>query len=91
MVLGKESVPAEALKLAAQEKARAQQAGRQQGGYRAPGHITGRSEVQSDAADEFNVVERTGTLRQDGPKVGPNSPCTCGSGKKFKKCCGRLQ
>jgi len=23
------------------------------------------------------------------PKVGRNEPCTCGSGKKFKKCCGR--
>jgi len=23
-----------------------------------------------------------------GPKVGRNDPCTCGSGKKFKKCCG---
>ena len=22
-------------------------------------------------------------------KVGPNDPCPCGSGKKFKKCCGR--
>ena len=22
-------------------------------------------------------------------KVGPNDPCTCGSGKKYKKCCGR--
>jgi SEC-C motif-containing protein len=22
-------------------------------------------------------------------KVGPNEPCTCGSGKKFKKCCGK--
>lgn len=22
-------------------------------------------------------------------KVGPNEPCVCGSGKKFKKCCGR--
>lgn len=22
-------------------------------------------------------------------KVGPNEPCICGSGKKFKKCCGR--
>lgn len=22
-------------------------------------------------------------------KVGPNEPCTCGSGKKYKKCCGR--
>ncbi len=23
-----------------------------------------------------------------GEKVGRNDPCTCGSGKKFKKCCG---
>jgi SEC-C motif-containing protein len=22
------------------------------------------------------------------PKVGRNDPCSCGSGKKFKKCCG---
>lgn len=22
------------------------------------------------------------------PKVGRNDPCLCGSGKKFKKCCG---
>lgn len=26
-------------------------------------------------------------LRQ-GPKIGRNDPCPCGSGKKFKKCCG---
>ncbi len=25
-----------------------------------------------------------------GPKVGRNDPCPCGSGKKYKKCCGRL-
>lgn len=24
-----------------------------------------------------------------GDKVYPNDPCTCGSGKKYKKCCGR--
>ncbi len=23
------------------------------------------------------------------PKIGRNDPCTCGSGKKYKKCCGR--
>jgi len=22
------------------------------------------------------------------PKVGRNDPCVCGSGKKYKKCCG---
>ena len=24
-----------------------------------------------------------------GPKVGRNDPCPCGSGAKFKKCCGK--
>lgn len=27
--------------------------------------------------------------RKDGPQVGRNDPCPCGSGKKFKKCCGK--
>lgn len=29
-----------------------------------------------------------GTVRHDGPRVGRNDPCICGSGKKYKKCCG---
>ena len=29
-----------------------------------------------------------GTQRRKVPKVGRNEPCPCGSGKKFKKCCG---
>ncbi len=28
------------------------------------------------------------TVVREAPKVGRNDPCTCGSGKKFKKCCG---
>lgn len=28
------------------------------------------------------------TVRRETPKVGRNAPCPCGSGKKFKKCCG---
>ena len=27
--------------------------------------------------------------RKETPKVGRNDPCTCGSGKKYKNCCGR--
>ncbi len=27
-------------------------------------------------------------IRNDGPKVGRNDPCPCGSGRKYKKCCG---
>ncbi len=28
------------------------------------------------------------TVRRDAPKVGRNDPCPCGSGKKYKHCCG---
>lgn len=28
-------------------------------------------------------------VKRDGKKVGRNDPCPCGSGKKYKKCCGR--
>jgi preprotein translocase subunit SecA len=30
-------------------------------------------------------------MKRDGEKIGRNDPCPCGSGKKYKKCCGRLQ
>ncbi|MGO9124867.1 MAG: SEC-C metal-binding domain-containing protein [Terriglobales bacterium] len=26
--------------------------------------------------------------RHNAPKVGRNEPCPCGSGKKYKRCCG---
>jgi len=29
------------------------------------------------------------TAVREGRKVGRNEPCPCGSGKKYKKCCGR--
>ena len=29
------------------------------------------------------------TFRRQNPRVGRNDPCPCGSGKKYKKCCGR--
>jgi hypothetical protein len=30
------------------------------------------------------------TYRREEPRVGRNDPCPCGSGKKYKKCCGRI-
>ncbi|MBW8866621.1 MAG: SEC-C domain-containing protein [Acidobacteria bacterium] len=33
-----------------------------------------------------DAVQRT--VRHEGPKVGRNDPCPCGSGKKYKKCHG---
>ena len=29
------------------------------------------------------------TFRRETPKIGRNDPCPCGSGKKFKRCCGK--
>ena len=31
------------------------------------------------------------TVVNNGPKVGRNEPCPCGSGKKYKNCCGKNQ
>ncbi len=31
------------------------------------------------------------TIVNNGPKIGRNDPCPCGSGKKYKNCCGRNQ
>ncbi len=33
--------------------------------------------------------KKSGTVRREGKKVGRNDPCPCGSGKKYKYCCGR--
>jgi preprotein translocase subunit SecA len=38
-----------------------------------------------EAAEPRPVI----TIRREVPKVGRNDPCPCGSGKKYKKCCGR--
>ena len=34
-------------------------------------------------------IELPKTVRRETPKVGRNEPCICGSGKKFKQCCGK--
>lgn len=33
-------------------------------------------------------IQKVETYRREKPKVGRNEPCPCGSGKKYKKCCG---
>lgn len=41
-----------------------------------------------EAAHEA-VREPISTIRHTEARVGRNDPCPCGSGKKYKKCCGR--
>ena len=45
----------------------------------------GGSDMVAEAAAEIEKAKPVTT----GPKVGRNDPCPCGSGKKYKKCCGR--
>jgi preprotein translocase subunit SecA len=44
---------------------------------------------QVEAGIEGSRAERPEPIRRDSPKVGRNDACPCGSGKKYKKCCGR--
>ena len=36
-----------------------------------------------------NDTVRKQTVKKDGPSIGRNDPCPCGSGKKYKQCCGK--
>ncbi len=41
------------------------------------------------SAPQSVPVSSSAPMRNEGPKVGRNDPCPCGSGKKYKKCCGQ--
>lgn len=36
----------------------------------------------------YREQKQSGTIRKE-KKIGRNDPCPCGSGKKYKKCCGK--
>jgi len=46
------------------------------------------SDVVSEAAAAQEAKAKAKPVRT-GPKVGRNDPCPCGSGKKYKQCCGK--
>jgi len=46
----------------------------------------GEEEFQEELPETRPSVEQ---YKRSEPKVGRNDPCTCGSGKKYKKCCGK--
>jgi preprotein translocase subunit SecA len=48
----------------------------------------GIAQTTQEAAEKGDATD--GTFRRDVPKVGRNEPCPCGSGKKYKQCCGKL-
>jgi len=42
----------------------------------------------ADASPDQRTATAINAAVKNGPKVGRNEPCPCGSGKKYKKCCG---
>ena len=40
-------------------------------------------------APKEQKVQKPVTVKREEPKVGRNDPCPCGSGKKYKACCGK--
>lgn len=42
-----------------------------------------------DSAMRAQGEQKIETIRREQPKVGRNAPCPCGSGKKYKQCCGK--
>jgi hypothetical protein len=55
---------------------------------RGPNHVISTSEAQLALSDSKIEAEEPGTTPMAVQKVGRNKPCPCGSGKKYKKCCG---
>ena len=49
-------------------------------------HIIEHRGMLSEGQEDADIAIRT--VRRQGAKVGRNAPCPCGSGKKYKKCCG---
>ena len=47
--------------------------------------VDGESNTNEEGQDP---QQKPQTIIRETPKIGRNDPCTCGSGKKYKKCCG---
>jgi preprotein translocase subunit SecA len=48
------------------------------------------ADMTTDSVEAEQPAERVLAPVRSGPKVGRNDPCPCGSGKKYKACCGAL-
>jgi preprotein translocase subunit SecA len=55
----------------------------------APAAATAKSSTRGGGEMVEEAAAKIAPVRRDAPKVGRNEPCPCGSGKKFKHCCGK--
>lgn len=59
-------------------------------------HIRVEQKVEREPAAKVTGTNKDdsaikGPVRKVVPKIYPNDPCPCGSGKKYKQCCGRIR
>ena len=47
-------------------------------------------QVYNEPTEKINQSISKEKFKDLGKKISRNDPCPCGSGKKFKKCCGAL-
>lgn len=57
---------------------------------RAEQHLDANHPAAGGMADNVDETDEDSTFKRGQPKVGRNDPCPCGSGKKYKQCCGKL-
>ena len=62
---------------------------REQAPARQPVGVGARANLGADAGGEQPVGAPASIRAGRGRKIGRNDPCPCGSGKKYKKCCGK--
>ena len=55
------------------------------------GGTNGDDIYDEDRRKELYRIQKLSTTVVKEDKIYPNDPCPCGSGKKYKKCCGRKQ
>ncbi len=53
-------------------------------------HADADMEVAGSTGDRGALIDIQPAPVRTGPKIGRNDPCSCGSGKKYKNCCGAL-
>ncbi len=50
--------------------------------------VEGDAHTHKEGEGHQHHHEKPQTVVRESPKIGRNDPCLCGSGKKYKKCCG---
>jgi hypothetical protein len=56
--------------------------------YNDPGAAQSSFAQKAQPREASGGTDEVQTIKREGPKVGRNDPCPCGSGKKYKKCHG---